>query len=231
MRDAREVRGGAAEVVLLGQDREGRRSAAGVGLRPRPEVALPPLAESDAFVVEHLAGFGWPDLWLDREELIRRLALVIDNAAKGEYPRRQLSFLAPTARYQIVELGERFFIDPAGYARYDIYLDLLENVEPQSLAEALLLFEPLITESLAELGNHRSMVVLMHMAISRITELPTLPEDVELLQPKVFFEYADPELEALAPLQKLALRMGPSNVRRLQDYLRAFQVELAANQP
>ncbi len=40
-----------------------------------PEVELPPLGESDAFVVEHLAGFGWPDLWLDREELIRRLAI------------------------------------------------------------------------------------------------------------------------------------------------------------
>jgi hypothetical protein len=52
--------------------------------------------------------------------------------------------------------------------------------------------------------------------------VPVLTEPVELVRPKVFYEYADPKLERLAPLQKQVLRMGPDNVRRLQDWLARF---------
>lgn len=195
----------------------------------KPEIELPGLDSSDSFVLERLSGFGLPELWLDREDLIRRLAVVVDNASQGEYPRRQLAFLAPTGKFQIIQRGERLFIDPVSYKRYDAYLDFLEKIEPQTLADTLVLFEPLVSAGLSELGNQRPMVTQIHMAISRITELPALPEEVEVVQPKVFYQYADPQLEALSSLQKQVLRMGPVNVRRLQVYLRTLQVALAAN--
>jgi len=50
------------------------------------------------------------------------------------------------------------------------------------------------------------------------------------VQPKVFYRYADDELEALSALQKQVLRMGPGNVKRLQTYLQAFQIALAARE-
>ena len=53
-----------------------------------------------------------------------------------------------------------------------------------------------------------------------------LEGDVELIQPKVFYEYADPALEGLSPLQKQALRMGPENVTRLKAYLTTLRSEL-----
>jgi hypothetical protein len=198
---------------------------------PKPIVELPELDASDPFVLERVGAFGLPPLWLDREDLIRRLAVVIDNAPRGEYPRRQLGFLAPTGRFQVVERGDRLFVDAASYARYDIYLDLLERIEPQTLADTLLLIKPLVSEGLTELGNQQSMTTQIHVAISRITELPELREEVELVQPKVFYQYADAELEALSPLQKQVLRMGPANVHRLKVYLRALQIALAANDP
>jgi hypothetical protein len=196
---------------------------------PEPEIELPALDSSDAFVMERVAGFGFPDSWLDRDDLIRRLAVVIDNAAQGGYPSRQLGFLAPTGRFQIIERGDRLFIDPVSYERYDIYLDILERIDPQTLANNLLLFEPLVATGLRELGNQQPMVTQIHVAISRITRLPLLAEEVELVQPAVFYHYADPQLEALSSLQKQVLRMGPHNVHRLQNYLRALQIAIAVN--
>ncbi|MCZ6711856.1 MAG: DUF3014 domain-containing protein [Gammaproteobacteria bacterium] len=200
-------------------------------LAPQPEIELPALDSSDAFVLERVSGFGFPDSWLDRDDLIRRLAVVIDNAAQGGYPSRQLGFLAPTGRFQIIERGGRMFIDPVSYERYDVYLDTLERIDPQTLANSLLLFEPLVVTGLRELGNQQPMVTQIHMAISKITELPLLAEEVELVQPAVFYHYADPQLETLSSLQKQVLRMGPHNVQRLQNYLRAFQIAIAVNDP
>ena len=53
--------------------------------------------------------------------------------------------------------------------------------------------------------------------------VPVLRGDIELVQPKVLFEYADPALEGLTDLQKQVLRMGPDNVERLQTYLRSMR--------
>ena len=68
-----------------------------------PELILPELNDSDAFIKEALAIFALPAAWLDREDLLRRLAVVVDNAARGEYPRRQLSFLAPAGKFAVIE--------------------------------------------------------------------------------------------------------------------------------
>ena len=58
--------------------------------------------------------------------------------------------------------------------------------------------------------------------------LPILSGDVEVVQPKVFYEYADQNLEALTPLQKLVLRTGPDNVARLQVYLQELKSALGS---
>lgn len=185
--------------------------------------ALPELNASDPFVLEQLDGLALPQPWLDRDDLIRRLAVVIDNAARGEYPRRQLGFLAPTGKFSVIERGDRLFVDPHGYARYDGYLDVLESIEPAVFVGTIWRFEPLISTALAELGNQQSVDEQLDSAILQIFGVPVLPEQVELVQPKVLYEYADSELEALSPLQKQVLRMGPDNVRRLQAYLERLQ--------
>ena len=66
-----------------------------------PAPVLPPLSESDAWVREALAQWPLPQEWLAREELIARLSVVLQNAAQGRIPRRQLSFLAPSEGFPV----------------------------------------------------------------------------------------------------------------------------------
>ena len=40
-----------------------------------------------------------------------------------------------------------------------------------------------------------------------------------MVQPKVYYQFADPNLESLKPLQKQLLRMGPQNLARIKSYL------------
>ncbi len=196
-----------------------------------PLLVLPPLNESDAFIEEALAEFALPSSWLDRDDLLRRLAVVVDNAARGEYPRRQLGFMAPAGKFRIVENPQGTFANPQNFQRFDVYLDLLEGIDPAVLATLLRQLEPLLAEALAELGNRDDSEPQLRSAINQILALPYVPASVELVQPKVFFEYADPKLEALSPLQKQALRFGPANVERLKQYLRMLASELSANVP
>lgn len=203
-----------------------------------PEPALPMLDSSDDFVRTSVLEAG-PELatWLGREELVRRFAVVVDNASRGDYPRRQLGFLAPTGTFPVRrEAGAEgsddeapLYLDPAGYARYDPFVGLATSVDPASAAALLIELSPLLVDALQELGlrgpNARSLLV---NGIDQALATPVLEGEVELLQSNVLYEYADPALESLPPLQKQLLRMGPDNLDRLQVYLRALRGELAA---
>ena len=118
-----------------------------------PEIVLPGLDDSDGFVLEQIASFNLPKIWIEREDLMRRLAVVVDNAGKGEYPRRQLGFLAPNGTFKVIRRGETIFVDPVSYSRYNIYLDIIEKIDTELLAEALMLFEPLLSDGLASLAT------------------------------------------------------------------------------
>ena len=192
-----------------------------------PEPPLPSLDDSDALVAEALAPMEIPAPWVGKGDLIRRLAVVIENAARGDYPRRQLAFLSPAGPFRVLKSDDgTLLMDPAGYARYDGYVDMLEKMPAEQMAGLLIRVEPLLNEALKELGLRDPGDALLDAAIEQVLAVPVLEGDVPLLQPNVLYEFADPVLETLSPLQKQILRTGPDNVRRIQAYLRQVREAL-----
>lgn len=188
---------------------------------PRPLV-LPALDESDPFVREQVGALSerLAD-WLAQDDLVRRFAGVLDNATRGEIPTRQIAFLAPAAKYPVRTEGERVFVDPAGYGRYDAFVDTVLSVPPEQAAALLRTLAPLLREALAELGVARpDPLAAVRAALRQALQTPDVPDEIELVQPKVLYKYADPALEALPPLQKQLMRMGPTNLERVKSHLR-----------
>jgi len=192
-----------------------------------PEPLLPTLDDSDGFVAEALAPMEIPEPWIGKGDLIRRLAVVVENAARGDYPRRQLAFLSPAGPFRVLKQEDgTLLLDPAGYARYDGYVDMLERMPPDQMASLLSSVEPLLSEALKELGLKDAGDELLDAAIDMVLAVPVLEGEVPLLQPNVLYEFADPVLESLTPLQKQILRTGPDNVQRIQAYLRQVREAL-----
>lgn len=191
-----------------------------------PEVVMPPLPDSDPYVLEQFHYETLPDEWLAQGDYVRRLTVLAENATRGDYPRRQLGFLAPQGSFQVIEQGEQVFVNPASYDRYDRYVDELEEIDPAELAGVLVNIEPLMETALAEIGVDAVPGEVLAQAIREVLAVPVVDGDVELVQPNVMYHFADPELESLSPLRKQVLRMGPENVRRLQAYLRTLAAQL-----
>jgi hypothetical protein len=184
-----------------------------------PEVVLPPLDASDEFVRLQLVSLALPEQWLEREDLVRRFAVVVDNSARGEVPVRQLSFLTPAKPFRAVERGGVLYLDPANYQRFDVVTELLISFDPATVASLSRTMSPLIEQALGELGNVLSTREQLLSAIDQILAAPVRRDDIPLLQPNVLYEYAEPRVEALSPLQKQLLRMGPDNTEKLKAYL------------
>lgn len=185
---------------------------------PVPE-PLPALDESDPFVREQLEPFSLPSEWVAREALLRRLAVLVDNATRGDLPHRQLRFLKPEERFEVVERDGALYAALDNGDRFDPHLDLLERIDPAAAARLLLRVEPLLEKAFEELGRPADPIGAIREVIGRIIEMRVPPQDPELVQRKVLYEYADPELESLPPLEKQMMRLGARNLGRFQSYL------------
>jgi Protein of unknown function (DUF3014) len=185
-----------------------------------PGWVLPPLNQSDAFVREQLAALGAPPRWGEQEELVRRFTVLLENASRGEYPRRQMQVFVLAAPFGVTERDGRYYVDPVNYARYDGLLGALEAIDPSAAGRLLAFLEPLIDASLAELGTGATLRPLFAAGLRVVLDTPILTEPAELIRPNVLYKYADPALENEPPLARLLMRSGPSNVLRAQGWAR-----------
>ena len=189
-----------------------------VATDPVPELPpLPSLDDSDPYVLELVAD-RLPVEWLSSEELVRRAATVLDNAARGTYPKRQLVFLAPAGDFPVTKHGDRFRLNPAGYARFTPFVDVVEGFGTDNLAAIYRRLEPLLALALAELGQRQTPDELLQQALVEILQTPQVSGDIALIRPGVLYKFRDPQLEARSALQKQLLRMGPANIDRLQSF-------------
>lgn len=193
---------------------------------PVPKIELPPLGRSDPFIREQIEPFGLPALWVRQNDLVQRFAVLVDAATRGEWPYRPLRFLEPPGPFRVVERDGRLYADPANPRRFDRYLDLLESIEPAAAARVLVTINPLFEAALAGLGRPVDGRLVLDEAIGEVLTTPAPEGDPELVRPNVFYEYADPGLEARSPLEKQLMRLGPRNLQRLKAYLGRLRDEL-----
>jgi hypothetical protein len=194
---------------------------------------LPPLIESDEPLREALAEIADErQLWelFIPEFLIRHFVVTIDNMTAPKLP-QQFSFAEPPAgQFAVREANdETYHMDPRNFDRYRRYVEFAESVEIGRAVALYVRFYPLFQRAYEELGyphgyfNDRLVEVIDHLL-----QTPDVKEPIELVRPKVYYEFADARLEALSAGQKLVLRTGPDNSARIKSVLRDLRAELTA---
>ena len=191
------------------------------------------LSSSDEFIRDAIrTASSHPMLasWLVNDDLIRRFVVVVDNIADGSNPAQHVPSMRPTTRFEPTGEGTTLRVDAQSYRRYDVHAQIVASLDTQGTADLYLMLEPLIDEAYVELGNpsrpfsqtlERALVSLLSTRASH--EAPTLVEHAP------FFQYTDPDLEALSAAQKQLLATGPDNTRTIQTKLR--QIALAIGIP
>ena len=206
---------------------------------PVPDVTrekpLPALDTSDATMSRAL-GKLWSDKAVeDRFQLrdfIRRVVATIDSLPRKKIAVRLLPVKQAPGSFLAAGADERFVISPENAARYAPYLRLADSIDSRKLVELYVHFYPLFQQAYEDLGypkayfNDRLIEVIDDML-----NAPELTPPVRLVRPKVFYEYADPELESRSAGQKILMRVGPENAVRMKAKLREIRAALVSQGP
>jgi hypothetical protein len=193
--------------------------------------ALPTLDESDVPLHAALAKLGNAkavDQFLVPENLVRNIVVTVDNLprTKTAVERRPIKPTPGTAL--VASSGDDITLSDENYARYAPFISFVQSTDAKQLSTLYFHYYPLFQEAYENLGypdkyfNDRLVEVIDHLLA---TPTPTGP--VKLTQPRVFYEYADPKLEALSAGQKTLLRMGNANAAQMKKKMREFRALIA----
>jgi hypothetical protein len=164
-------------------------------------------------------------------DLLRRWAVVTDNLAQDESPRRELAFLAPRGRFSVVRRRRRTFIAAASYRRYDDFAALVASLDAPAVARAYRALHAPLEAAYRALGYPRgSMDEVTARALRRIEETPVESSGVEVVEGEGLYRFRDARLEALGAVEKHLLRMGPRNTRLIQAKAREIREALDLGQ-
>ena len=192
---------------------------------------LPALDQSDApmlKVLSEVLGNKWLPLLLP-EHLIHNIVVTVDNLPRKTLP----ASVVPLKRVRgslIVsgEGGERT-ISPHNQERYGPYIKLFEAVDSEKLLAAYRRFYPLFQRAYEDIGYPNAYFNdRLVDAIDDLLAAPEIDGPIRLVQPKVLYQFADPDLAGRSAGQKIMIRMGQDNAVRLKAKLREIRHGVAA---
>jgi hypothetical protein len=193
--------------------------------------ALPALVDSDgpfAAALLQVPGAAAIRGLLVPERLIRRIVATIDNL-----PRHRLAIemrpLQATVGTFLADGDElHATIDAGNAARYAPAIAVLRVVDLKGLIVLYRDYYPLFQRAYEDLGyphgyfNDRLVTV-----IDDLLATPQSTAPVDLVRPNVFWQFADPELEARSAGQRLLLRIGADNGAVVRARLRELRALVA----
>lgn len=181
--------------------------------------------------------------FLQIDEFPRRLVTTVDNLARSHAPSVLWPVHPTPDRFMVDQLDGAPVIGADNGSRYTPLVLLVEEVDAVRMVDLYVRMYPLLQRAYEELGfpnryfNDRMMDVIDLLLATPEVEYPVKLQLTEVkgpiapLRPWVRYEFADPDLESLSAGQKILVRVGSVNQRRLKGKLAEIRQELVRRAP
>ena len=175
-----------------------------------------------------LPGAAGIDRLIVTDNLVHRFVATIDNLPRASVASRVMAVRPAEGAFMVDTDDGRTSIGRGNAARHAPYLRTLQAVDTAPLVALYVRNYPAFQQAYRDLGypngyfNDRLVDVIDHLLAT-----PEASEPVMLLQPRVLYEYANPDLEARSAGQKAMLRLGTDNARRVKAKLREIRAAIA----
>lgn len=199
-----------------------------------PPEPLPALAASDEAIRKSLAAAVGEKVlgeFLIAGGIVRKIVATVDNLPRPKLSQKILPVKPASGNFIVAGAGDDAVIGADNAARYAPYVKAAEAIDTGKLVAVYVRFYPLFQQAYRELGypkgyfNDRLVQVIDHLLLA-----PEIKGPIRVAQPKVLYEFADPELESRSAGQKLLMRIGVDNAVRIKAKLREIRRAVARSE-
>ncbi len=204
---------------------EPEQAPIGIQIPPEP---LPKLDGSDSEILRAINGLIEGEALTSLfsfKSFIRHFVVTVDNMTNRKLPQRYVFTQRMPDKFVVIKQEfDTALLDSKNFKRYSHYVNFLDAIDSRKLVTIYARFYPLFQEAYEALGypdryfNDRLIQVIDHLLAS-----PEIVGPINLVRPKVFYQFADPELESLSAGQKILLRIGYDNALRVKSKLKELR--------
>ncbi|MGD9842010.1 MAG: DUF3014 domain-containing protein [Steroidobacteraceae bacterium] len=184
---------------------------------------LPTLSDSDTWVqasLEKLLSKATLAELLIPTQIIRHIVATVDNLPRSKLTVTLRPVRATPGSFVVSGDETDRVLSTDNYARYRMIMGLIESADINTVANWYRQHYALFQEAYRRLGYPQGYFNdRLVQTIDNLLDTPELVGPIHLVQPNVFYEFSDPELEARSAGQKTLLRMGPDNTRIIKTKL------------
>lgn len=174
------------------------------------------------------------------DDFPHRFVVTVDNLDRGTAPASRWPINPATDRFMVEERDGRTFIHPDNDFRYTAMVLLAERVNVKAAVDLYVRMLPLLQAAYEDIGFPRQTFhARLISVLDHLLAAPDVPRPLEVqltevqgpvppTRPWVRYEFSDPMLEQASAGQKILVRVGPVNHRRLKAVLARFRRELAS---
>ncbi len=198
-----------------------------VGIQIFPE-SLPKLDGSDSEISGAINGLVEGEALtglFSFKSFITHFVVTVDNMTNRKLPQRYVFTQRVPDKFAVIKQEfDTALLDSKNFKRYSPYVNLVDAIDSRKLVTVYARFYPLFQEAYEALGypdryfNDRLIQVIDHLLAA-----PEIEGPINLVRPKVFYKFADPELESLSAGQKILLRIGYDNALRVKSKLKELR--------
>lgn len=199
------------------------------------QAASLPTLDDDAAIASSLESvFGHDAVmnYLIPMTIVRHTVATIDNLPRKKLAIQLRPIRATTGKFLTSEKDNEVTLKAENYARYRAFVQVVQGTDVKQVGAWYRRYYPLFQQAYAELGypkayfNDRLVEV-----IDDLLATPDVSEPIKLVQPNVFYQFADADLEARSAGQKTLLRIGPDNRAAIKAKLRELRAEVTRPSP
>jgi hypothetical protein len=195
---------------------------------------LPPLDQSDAYfgrVLRELAGRKGVASFLNLDGFARRFVATVNNLATDGASTERWPVRETTGRFQTETRGDHLVISPRNAARNTPFVSFVESIDSRKAVAAYVAMYPLLQRAYEDLGepvpyfNDRVVAVIDDLLatpdVGEPVRVKHINADGAAPSPNAarLYVYEDPALERRTAGQRILMRVGRDNARRLQAKL------------
>lgn len=192
------------------------------------------LEESDEVVREkaqNLTSHPLLEDWLSTSSIIYKFTAAVDNIAQGLSPKPQIDFFRPQEEFEVIKKEGRIYIDPDSYRRYDTVVEVFLTLDSEECVRLYKQLKPTIQQAYRKLGYpDKDFTDTLIIAIMELLKVPVVEGNVLLEKKITTYRMVDPDLEGMSKAQKHLFRMGPQNVKMIQEKLREMALALGVEE-
>jgi hypothetical protein len=212
---------------------------------PAIPVELPPPAAASPLASAEVPGalaelLGGGAALVLTEGFPRRFVATVDNLGRQHAPAIAWPVAPTPGRFTVDDAGGASVPSAANAGRYEPLVRLAESVDAAQAARFYRRVYPLLAAAYRDLGYphgefHTRLLAVIDLLLATpqpaqapAVQLLDVKGSVPSLRPWVRYEFVDPQLQSLAAGQKILLRVGPANERRLKVKLTQLRAALSS---